>query len=290
MKKNNLIKFVILFDIIHLVVTSNFKIQNLPRYDYGLDKQTKDKIVSHVLNHFPGALREEHFIEQLYDVLHSYSEIFGDNTLLATSFCCDEINRNFEYKLSNIFGGRSFSMGGLAGFPFGGITSFCAFSHHIPEQDGSALLVYGPHVGVDINGVVGKINRRKIPNSGFCCGSAVSALNLIDNCENVYLDYQQQYVKEIIKTKHYREQIFSAKNPQAELPRVLFDKQTEMINYIIDVGSKNNIPQNVILAVVGGIHINTPSGVSDYFLPLIFELRNSNGTVIKNFLKYSSSI
>ena len=30
---------------------------------------------------------------------------------------------------------------------------------------------------------------------------------------------------------------------------------------------------------VGGVQINTPAGVSDYFLPLVFELRNADGKV-----------
>ena len=43
------------------------------------------------------------------------------------------INRGLETKLAQKFGGNSFSMGGLAGFPFGGVTSFGAFAHHIPN-------------------------------------------------------------------------------------------------------------------------------------------------------------
>lgn len=52
-------------------------------------------------------------------------------TLLATSLCCDEVNRELDGQMTNIYG-DNFSMGGLAGFPFGGITSFGAMAHHIP--------------------------------------------------------------------------------------------------------------------------------------------------------------
>ena len=37
----------------------------------------------------------------------------GDNSLLATSLCCDEVNRSLDNKLSQAFGGQNFSMGGL---------------------------------------------------------------------------------------------------------------------------------------------------------------------------------
>jgi hypothetical protein len=38
------------------------------------------------------------------------------------------------------------------------------------------------------------------------------------------------------------------------------------------------------IALLGGIQINTPEGISDYFLPLTFELRNSNGKVIEDLM------
>ena len=49
-------------------------------------------------------------------------------------------------------------------------------AHHIPTN-GSCLIVYGPHVGIDIEGNVGKINRigRTNCGSGACCGSATAA-------------------------------------------------------------------------------------------------------------------
>ena len=49
----------------------------------------------------------------------------------------------------------------------------------------------------------------------------------------------------------------------------------------------NNLPENSLIAVVGGIHINTPSGMSDFFLPLSFDIRDSQGNLIKNLLAYT---
>ena len=58
-------------------------------------------------------------------------------------------------------------MGGLAGFPFGGVTGFGAMAHHIPDN-GSCLVVYGPHVGIDSRGIVGTVERRGRKHGGAC--------------------------------------------------------------------------------------------------------------------------
>merc|ERR1712003_423549 len=102
---------------------------------------------------------------------------YGGTTLLASSLCCDEVNRVLEKDFSAIYG-DNFSMGGLAGFAFGGVTSFGAMAHHIPK-DGSCLVVYGPHVGVDSDGVVGKIDRRGRDATGAWCGSAAAAAGYV---------------------------------------------------------------------------------------------------------------
>ena len=67
------------------------------------------------------------------------------------------------------------------------------------------MVVFGPHVGVDTSGVVGKMNRRNMPGSGACCGSACAALA---SCQRIasgeekfsfegptdYIDSQQYWV------------------------------------------------------------------------------------------------
>ena len=233
-------------------------------------------VTSKVLNSYPGALKEEEFTKQLYDILHGYNKLFGEHTLLATSFCCDEINRDLENSIASLFGKSSFSMGGLSGFPFGGITSFCAFAHHIPEE-GTALIVFGPHIGVDENGIIGQVNRRGHSYSSSCCGSAFAAINSDENLHNP-LDIQQNYVNKIVKNYDNIE--------HHNLPHILLEVQTNMIINIITQSIKlyNPIPQDTPIAIVGGIHINTPKGISDFFLPKIFQLRSSNGKIIKEFI------
>ena len=49
-------------------------------------------------------------------------------------------------------------MAGLAGFPFTGKSGFGAFSSHCPK-DGNIVIMFAPHVGVDMSGNVGKVSR-----------------------------------------------------------------------------------------------------------------------------------
>ena len=74
-------------------------------------------------------------------------------------------------------------MGGLAGFPFGGVAAFTAMAKHIPD-DGHCFIVYGPHVGVDADGTIGKVNRIGMKESGKCCGSADAASTFVMSCSD----------------------------------------------------------------------------------------------------------
>ena len=62
-------------------------------------------------------------LQKLEIVLEEKAHYEADKTLLTTSLCCDEVNRELEDTLKSVYG-NNFSMGGLAGFAFGGITSF----------------------------------------------------------------------------------------------------------------------------------------------------------------------
>lgn len=49
-------------------------------------------------------------------------------------------------------------LSGLAGLPFVGKTGWGAFSSHVPKN-GNIVVLFAPHVGIDVNGVVGSIYR-----------------------------------------------------------------------------------------------------------------------------------
>jgi len=239
---------------------------------------------------FPGALTNAELMSRIGERLEAYG--YGPSTMVATSLCCDEVNRPLEKALAKQYD-EPFIMGGLAGFPFGGVTSFGAMAHHIPDG-GSCLVVFGPHVGVDSFGTIGTVNRRGRAKGGACCGSAAAALGNVRkgamvpkpgeatapaNIES--LDAQQQFVNNALLP--YGEKLLMASDQNVELPYALFDAQKQMMEGIIGKGA-GAMEGNGYIAMLGGIQINTPDGTSDYFLPLTFDLKNSQGKLVKSIM------
>lgn len=221
-------------------------------------------------------------IERATKVLSKYG--YGKSTLVATSLCCDEVNRPLEQVLQAKFG-DCFNMGGLAGFPFGGVTSFGAFAAHIPDG-GSCLVVYGPHVGVDSAGNFGTVNRKGRSIGGACCGSAVAASVYVSSVHRGGeknpipedpIDAQQAYVGEMLLP--YAERIEKATEPMIELPYALFEAQDVLMQKIVSKGCRG-VGNEGKIALLGGIQINTPDGLSDFFLPMRFDLINNSGKTI----------
>lgn len=212
---------------------------------------------------------------------------YDESTLVAFSLCSDEVNRPLEEVFYGWFG-EHFNMGGLAGFPFAGVTGFGAMASHVPDG-GDVLLVYGPHVGVDSSGLVGKVDRKGKSKSGSCCGSAVAASKYITavyrgEAEKVAnpsdaVDAQQNYVSSMLLP--YGERVARAREPMAELPYATFEPIDEMMLKIVKkAGGK--VGGNGKIAMLGGLQINTPRGVSDYFLPLRFDIRDNSGRVLED--------
>ena len=214
---------------------------------------------------------------------------YDDTTLVAFSLCSDEVNRPLEEVFYGWYG-EHFNMGGLAGFPFAGVTGFGAMASHIPDG-GSCLLVYGPHVGVDSDGLVGKVDRKGKSKSGSCCGSAVAASKYITavyrgDAETVgpptdLTDAQQNYVAAALLP--YGERVATASDPMVELPFACFEPIDAMMEKIVKKGGIK-VGGDGKIAMLGGIQINTPRGMSDYFLPLRFDIREKDGSIIEDLM------
>ena len=245
------------------------------------------QIAQNVTKAFPRAITNAELVSKVTGALSSYG--YGDSSLLATSLCCDEVNRVLEKDFSAAYG-DNFSMGGLAGFPFGGVVSFGAMAHHIPT-DGSCLIVYGPHVGIDKDGNVGLVERRGIHGkSCICCGSAAAAAGYVASVHSgespppsdlapAAVDAQQAYVGSLLLPHAAR--LAKSPEPNVELPLALYDAQKEMMEEIVAKGCQE-VGGDGKIALLGGIQINTVEGESDYFLPLDFKVMSNKAALIKD--------
>jgi len=257
----------------------------IPVDDKGIkEKLPPDAVRNKISAEFPGAISNLRLLSRVRKALDKYGK--EKQTLLATSFCCDEVNRELDKDFSSVYG-SNFSMGGLSGFAFGGVTSFTAMAHHIPDN-GWCMVVYGPHVGIDSDGEVGKMNRRGRTGSGACCGSAADASAFVckeDPTEaNVddLLDCQQNMVRnELLPYKAFLKKSVKL---ESDLPQALFDGQDRLMkNIVFQAGSE--VPAGGFIVLLGGIQINTPGECSDYFLPKVFEMRNRDGKVVSEMLQ-----
>lgn len=207
-------------------------------------------------------------------------------TLLGTSLCCDELNRPLEQLLAKIFD-TNYSLGGMAGCPFGGVTSFRKLKLHIPDG-GNAVIVYGSHVGVGTQGQVGSVERKRKEEGDLCCRSAILASEYVSH---VYhggtpdpppmdpSDISQYYVQNMLQP--HAERLEHSTNKMVELPYVLYEEQLQLLRRIIKEGSEAGFPGTV--AVFGGIQLNTPPGYVDYFVPLNGDLYGEDGEILSSF-------
>lgn len=236
---------------------------------------------------FPGALSYETIESRVVKQLTTKGYT-SENTLLATSLCCDELARQMEKDFVKVYG-KNFNLGGLAGFPFAGNTGFGAMAAHIPD-DGSVLIIYGPHVGVATTGGVGKVERRGIELVDNCCGSAIAASNYLKGITDggaqittkiqEFSDFQQGAVQELILP--FGKRLSDAEDRMIELPYCLYESQDLLIREIVKKGC-SGVKNNIVL--LGGIQINTAPEALDYFLPLRFDYMNNKGEVVEDLLE-----
>lgn len=166
------------------------------------------------------------------------------------------------------------------------------------------LLVYGPHVGIDAEGNIGTVSHRH-DGADCCCSSAIAAAkhvkSILRGDENkpdiLSMDDQQQALVVSMLLPHGARLENSRKKEgddnditmMAELPFVMFDAQDALMQKIVQKGCRQEVVAGKgKIAILGGITINTCAGLSDYFLPLRFEVFNNQGEQLETILLDSS--
>lgn len=249
--------------------------QNSPPFDPQFDTNLRS-IFPQAISNYDLAIR----VVQTLD----HRGFSASNTLLTTSLCSDELAKQLSDDFGGIYG-NSFNLGGLAGFPFAGNIGFQTMCGHIPDG-GGCLLLYGPHVGVTADGIIGKVEREGVSKSDICCRSAIEALNFVTGQTNTgvadfaFTDLQQSAVQNLVAPLSDR--LVASQNPMGELPFAIYDTQTELIDSIVREGI-GGIKERGI-AILGGVQINTSPRYMDYFQPMRFDLIDRNGQLVENLL------
>jgi hypothetical protein len=150
---------------------------------------------------FPKAISNNALIEKIKSL-----ELNKEKTHCTLSICCDEINHetNDLPDLLKELLGEVFQMGGLGGIPFSGETGLNATLHHVPD-DGTLFILYGPHIGISLEGKLGDYNRLGIDHPGHACGAAIGAYNKL-----VELEKKNQTITELGNNKFDQQFIYIA--------------------------------------------------------------------------------
>lgn len=253
-----------------------------------------DEVISTIESTFPGALPVQRMAEAANKLLAKHGGFTKGNTILATSLCCDELNRDLEAEFARVHG-PAYNMGGLAGFAFGGVVGFGNMLHHAPG-DGNCIVVYGPHVGCDMDGTIGKVNRKGLRGSSECCGPALVAMQYCHQVrrgeraeigipEDISESEQAWVCRELMP---YMDNIESASDPAVELANSLFDSQDAIMKRMMSKAGQQLNPVASI-GFLGGITINTPEGTPDFFLPKKFVIVDGLGNVKKDLSVHLSA-
>lgn len=231
-----------------------------------------DKIVQ---EHFPNAMDAKDTSIHYLGKMQIKHDINISKVLMATSVCSDDINVPSTTFFNVLFG--PFIMGGLGGLPFAGQTGMTAFAHHIPDE-GCAFIFYGPHIGVTLDGELGKMYRPRQEETGNSCGALMLALDRFQDENYAPLinddDYQQMKLEESLLD--YRDQILSSDNPQKAITEATYEIINKKI-YDHLKSCKNEFHVDTVV-LLGGIIINTDYGLDDYF-----DARNFDVIDLKSF-------
>ncbi|WP_375583236.1 hypothetical protein [Cyclobacterium xiamenense] len=206
--------------------------------------------------HFLGKMQIEHQLDI-------------SKVLMATSVCSDDINVPSTTFFNVLFG--PFVMGGLGGIPFVGKTGMTAYAHHIPDE-GSAFIFYGPHIGITLDGELGKMYRPRMEAKGNSCGALMLALDRFRTDGYTPLlnedDYQQMKLEESLLP--YRAEILASENPPKAITEATYRIIDQKIRQYLKTCKDEFHVKRVTL--LGGIIINTDYGLDDYFDARNFEV------------------
>lgn len=237
------------------------------------------EIEEKILEQYPNAKTGEEITDSYLSLLHREYKVNLKKILFATSVCSDDVNVSTDFRrvLS-----RPFTMGGLGGLPYSGLTGMVAYSHHIPD-DGSGFIFYGPHIGITDDGELGRMRRigqKRLTNS---CGALMLALERFQhkaNFDDVYVphsveyDYQQILLEQMLMP--FKHEILTAENPKKAITDVAYYKIHKQINRLIKMTINHFECDRIFL--LGGVIINTSEEFHDYVDVRNFSVVDTKGS------------
>jgi hypothetical protein len=224
-----------------------------------------------IRQYYPNAMTTIDGVNALIDYVEDVLDLETAHVMLADSICSDDVN-SIQYPVRTHEFLGPFKMGGLAGFPFAGLTGMGALGSHVPDE-GAILIYYGPHVGVSKEGVIGEISRFGQVKKSECCGAVLGALKKLEkgtivDGEMREMDYQMSVIEQILLKQ--RDRILTAAIPLKEANEVFYEAIDERILQLTD----QTAHKCRYIILVGAILINSDSDVGSFTATKRFEVIN----------------
>lgn len=225
---------------------------------------------------YPGAMNHEEAAVAIKALLRKRG--FTEHSSIAlVSQCRDEITKPFTQAIDTNWMG-SFNISSLAGAVFTGKTGFTAAIHHAPQNEAGEeryVVFCGPHVAIDAEGNVGKVERRGRKGCSMACGALVAFCNELGSGT---LDVNDQPLD--VEFCNLKRTLLSGLNVNAGSPsldgltKVCHDTTVRDVRQIMTNFSPTPKTQH---AVVSGILVHGPN-YSNYFWPGVIEVITPDGT------------
>jgi len=219
-------------------------------------------IEASIKTYYPNARTGQEVTEAYLDLIQKDYHSDSEKVLFATSVCCDDINVSTDFRRVLR---RPFTLGGLGGFPYAGLTGISAFAQHIPDG-GDAFIFYGPHIGISDAGEIGTMRRPGQKHQTTCCGALLLAHNRLSDPDAEQLtkinplDTQQMELQQTLLP--YREEIAASNPPAKVITDVTYTKIRERLFELLRQGKSQFNCKRIFL--LGGVIINTSPEFSDY--------------------------
>jgi hypothetical protein len=242
-------------------------------------------IESLITDHFPGAKTGTEITETYLNFIRGEYGSQLDKILFATSLCCDDINVSTDFRKVLT---RPFTLGGLGGLPYSGLTGMTAYAHHVPDG-GDAFIFYGPHIGISDFGELGKLRRPGQNHLTNSCGALVLALErLNENSTAVPEQYELDGQQLILERSLLPLKDAGSKNVQLHeaLDFTYYNIRTRLLKLIRACRSEFNCERIFLL---GGIIINTSPEFHDYVDIKNFEVINPKQILEPDFTSILAS-
>jgi len=255
-------------------------------------KQSSPQFEQSLKQYFPGSIPSSTVLLRVQSTLRK-RQYLPYNTLISTSLPTEEIIHTptslisqLRTKLSEAKDGGIYALGGLGGIPFAGDAGMGDMLSHSPK-DGKIVILFGPHVGIDKFGAMGKVERIGTEEFGTDEASGVLVRAYFDimnggsgmTSSTSGMNLEEEYVVGLLKKMPLKEWKLQGGDDYAisklttefyKIIQVLVSKQVEGCIARKGNGFWDRVTE---VTMIGGIIINRghgsgTEGGDDYFQPL----------------------